>query len=124
MNIDLSGKTALVTGSTGGIGFAIVRGLAACGAQVAVNGRKQETVDAALAKIRAALPAARPPFGSLSTTTWPTRRAATRLPVNPPVFIVPRSKAPRPRSIPRNCVNGCPTTITGRTPSGYRISRA
>jgi len=59
MNIDLSGKTALVTGSTGGIGFAIVRGLAACGARVAVNGRKQETVDAALAKIGAALPAAK-----------------------------------------------------------------
>src|SRR4029077_8556214 len=50
MNIDLSGKTALVTGSTGGIGFAIVAGLAACGARVAVNGRKQETVDAALAR--------------------------------------------------------------------------
>ena len=59
MNIDLSGKTALVTGSTGGIGFAVARGLAACGARVAVNGRKQETVDAALAKIRAALPAAK-----------------------------------------------------------------
>ena len=59
MNIDLSGKTALVTGSTGGIGFAVARGLAACGARVAVNGRKQETADAALAKIRAALPAAK-----------------------------------------------------------------
>jgi NAD(P)-dependent dehydrogenase (short-subunit alcohol dehydrogenase family) len=59
MNIDLSGKTALVTGSTGGIGFAVARGLAACGARVAVNGRKQQTVDAALAKIRAALPTAK-----------------------------------------------------------------
>ena len=29
MNIDLSGKTALVTGSTAGIGFAIAKGLAA-----------------------------------------------------------------------------------------------
>src|SRR5450432_2823498 len=59
MNIDLSGKTALVTGSTGGIGFAVARGLAACGARIAVNGRKQETVDAALAKIKAALPKAK-----------------------------------------------------------------
>ena len=59
MNIDLSDKTALVTGATGGIGFAIVRGLAACGARVAVNSRKQETVDAALAKLKKALPKAK-----------------------------------------------------------------
>jgi NAD(P)-dependent dehydrogenase (short-subunit alcohol dehydrogenase family) len=59
MNIDLSDKTALVTGSAGGIGLAVVRGLAACGARVAVNGRKQETVDATLSKIRAALPKAK-----------------------------------------------------------------
>src|ERR1700694_5291529 len=39
MKIDLSGKTALVTGSTSGIGHAIARGLAAAGATVAVNGR-------------------------------------------------------------------------------------
>jgi NAD(P)-dependent dehydrogenase (short-subunit alcohol dehydrogenase family) len=58
VNIDLSDKTALVSGSTGGIGLAVARGLAACGARVAVNGRKQETVDAALAKIKAALPKA------------------------------------------------------------------
>ncbi len=59
MNIDLSDKTALVTGSAGGIGLAIARGLAACGARVAVNGRKQETVDAALGRIREALPKAK-----------------------------------------------------------------
>jgi NAD(P)-dependent dehydrogenase (short-subunit alcohol dehydrogenase family) len=33
MKIDLSGKTAIVTGSTGGIDLAIVRGLAGCGAR-------------------------------------------------------------------------------------------
>jgi NAD(P)-dependent dehydrogenase (short-subunit alcohol dehydrogenase family) len=59
MNIDLSDKTAIVTGSTGGIGLAVAHGLAACGARVAVNGRKQETVDAALAKIKKALPKAK-----------------------------------------------------------------
>jgi len=32
MKIDLSGKVAIVTGSTGGIGLAIARGLADCGA--------------------------------------------------------------------------------------------
>ena len=41
MKIDLSGKTALVTGSTSGIGHAIAKGLAAAGATVVVNGRTQ-----------------------------------------------------------------------------------
>src|SRR5713101_8317640 len=41
MNIDLEGKTALVTGSTSGIGHAIVKGLAVAGANVVVNGRTQ-----------------------------------------------------------------------------------
>ena len=58
MKIDLSGKTAIVTGSTGGIGFAIARGLAACGATVVVNGRKQDGVDRAMAGVRVAVPEA------------------------------------------------------------------
>src|SRR6201985_2585213 len=49
MKIDLSGKTALVTGSTSGIGHAIARGLAAAGAEVVVNGRTQAKVDATVA---------------------------------------------------------------------------
>lgn len=51
MKIDLSGKTALVTGSTTGIGNAIARGLVATGAHVVVNGRNQPKVDAAAAAI-------------------------------------------------------------------------
>jgi len=54
MNIDLSGKTALVTGSTAGIGHAIARGLAASGASVVINGRGQDKVDAAVRKLEAA----------------------------------------------------------------------
>jgi NAD(P)-dependent dehydrogenase (short-subunit alcohol dehydrogenase family) len=59
MKIDLSGKTALVTGSTAGIGHAIARGLAEAGATVAVNGRTQGKVDAAVAAIAKAVPAAK-----------------------------------------------------------------
>ena len=59
MNIDLSGKTAIVTGSSSGIGFAIASGLAASGARVVVNGRSQDSVDKAVARLREALPAAK-----------------------------------------------------------------
>ena len=52
MNIDLSGKTALVTGSTQGIGLAIAQGLAQAGARVAVNGRTRSRVDDAAAHIQ------------------------------------------------------------------------
>src|SRR6202521_92170 len=59
MKIDLKGKTALVTGSTSGIGHAIARGLAAAGAAVVVNGRTQAKVDAAAAAIATAAPGAK-----------------------------------------------------------------
>lgn len=51
MNIDLSGKRAIVTGSTAGIGFAIARGLAESGAEVVVNGRSEGSVEAAKKKL-------------------------------------------------------------------------
>ncbi|HMN37909.1 MAG TPA: SDR family oxidoreductase [Hyphomicrobium sp.] len=51
MKIDLSGKTALVTGSTGGIGFAIAKGLAGAGARVLINGRKADRVAAAISRL-------------------------------------------------------------------------
>ena len=59
MKIDLSGKTALVTGSTTGIGHAIAKGLAAAGATVTVNGRTQAKVDAAVAALAKAVPGAK-----------------------------------------------------------------
>jgi NAD(P)-dependent dehydrogenase (short-subunit alcohol dehydrogenase family) len=53
VDLKLTGKIALVTGSTAGIGFAIAKSLASEGAHVYVNGRTQERVDAAMAAIRA-----------------------------------------------------------------------
>jgi NAD(P)-dependent dehydrogenase (short-subunit alcohol dehydrogenase family) len=51
MNLQLENKTALVTGSTKGIGFAIARLLAAEGAHVIVNGRSEDSTLLAAAKI-------------------------------------------------------------------------
>ncbi|QPC45076.1 SDR family oxidoreductase [Kaustia mangrovi] len=58
MQIDLTGKTAIVTGSTQGIGFASAKGLAEAGATVLVNGRGEEAVDGAVAAIRRERPQA------------------------------------------------------------------
>ena len=51
MNLQLTNKLALVTGSTAGIGHAIATSLAVEGARVIVNGRSQESVDAAVAEM-------------------------------------------------------------------------
>ncbi|MBE7209521.1 MAG: SDR family oxidoreductase [Gluconacetobacter diazotrophicus] len=48
---DLSGRLALVTGSSQGIGLAIARGLAEAGAAVVLNGRRREAVEAAAAEL-------------------------------------------------------------------------
>lgn len=58
MQIQLTGKTALITGSTSGIGLAIAQGLAGAGATVVLNGRTRERVDQALNTLRAAVPQA------------------------------------------------------------------
>ncbi len=58
MDLQLTGKLALVSGSTKGIGLAIATGLAREGARVIVNGRLEKSVAEALAKIRLKVPAA------------------------------------------------------------------
>src|SRR6266849_5168918 len=52
MDLKIKGKTAVVSGSTAGIGFAIAAALAAEGAKVIVNGRTEARVDAAVKRIR------------------------------------------------------------------------
>ena len=51
MNLQIADKTALVTGSTAGIGKAIAESLAREGARVIVNGRNRDRVEAAVADI-------------------------------------------------------------------------
>ncbi|MHC5737748.1 SDR family NAD(P)-dependent oxidoreductase [Nostoc sp.] len=59
MDLKLHGKSALVSGSTGGIGLAIAQGLAQEGASVIVNGRSEERVAQAIAKIQQSTPEAK-----------------------------------------------------------------
>lgn len=49
---DLGGRTALVTGSSQGIGFALAAGLARAGAEVVLNGRDTAKLDTAAATLR------------------------------------------------------------------------
>ena len=49
---DLTGRVALVTGTTSGLGWRFAKVLAACGAKVALTGRRQERLDALAAEIR------------------------------------------------------------------------
>jgi NAD(P)-dependent dehydrogenase (short-subunit alcohol dehydrogenase family) len=58
MNLELNNKSALVSGSTKGIGFAIASQLAAEGARVMLNGRTDAAVASALQKIRQSVPQA------------------------------------------------------------------
>ncbi len=59
MDLQLTGKLVLVTGSTAGIGLAIASHLAAEGATVIINGRTKERVEEAIARVREAHPSAR-----------------------------------------------------------------
>lgn len=51
MDLQLTNKLALVTGSTAGIGYAIAEALASEGARVIINGRSQQSVDKALSQL-------------------------------------------------------------------------
>jgi gluconate 5-dehydrogenase len=53
----LAGRVALVTGSTGGIGQAIAKGLTTAGARVAINGRDADRVRSVAASLRGAIEA-------------------------------------------------------------------
>jgi NAD(P)-dependent dehydrogenase (short-subunit alcohol dehydrogenase family) len=57
--IDLTDKTAIVTGSTSGIGFAVAKGLAEAGAAIVVNGRTTAKVEEARQRLTGLVPHAR-----------------------------------------------------------------
>ncbi len=59
MNVDLTDKTAVISGSTSGIGFAVAVGLARAGAHVVINGRGEKSVQSALARLKKDVPQAK-----------------------------------------------------------------
>ena len=59
MDLQLKGKTAFVSGSTQGIGFAIAKQLLQEGATVTINGRSQQKIDEAVAKLNQQVPGAK-----------------------------------------------------------------
>ena len=67
MDLQLSGKTALITGSSGGIGESIARTLAAEGVRVIVHGRNVERAEKVAASIREAGGEAKVAIGDLAT---------------------------------------------------------
>ena len=50
---DLTGRTALITGSSQGLGLALARGLGAAGASLVLNGRNETKLEGAAAALRA-----------------------------------------------------------------------
>jgi NAD(P)-dependent dehydrogenase (short-subunit alcohol dehydrogenase family) len=58
MKIELTGRKAVITGSTAGIGRAIAEGLGRAGATVVINGRTEKRVSTALRELRELLPKA------------------------------------------------------------------
>jgi len=56
LDLKLKGKTALVTGSTAGIGFGIAHRLLKEGASVVINGRTEDRITSALNQLRQSIP--------------------------------------------------------------------
>ncbi|PZF74125.1 SDR family NAD(P)-dependent oxidoreductase [Taibaiella soli] len=79
MDLKLKGKTALVTGSSSGLGEAIVKMLAAEGAAVIVHGRNQERAERVANEINASGGNARTAIGDLTTDEGADAVAAAAL---------------------------------------------
>src|SRR2546423_4802154 len=73
--IDLKGKSALVTGASGGIGLEAARALASAGAAIVLAVRNAEKGDAAVATIRERVPDAQLELGSLDLTSLASVRS-------------------------------------------------
>ncbi len=76
--IDLTGRLAVVTGASGGLGEETARALAAAGARVVIAARSRVKVESAMARIRASNPAAGLEFEELELDSLESVRACAR----------------------------------------------
>lgn len=75
---ELTGRTALVTGGTSGIGLAVVRRFVAEGAHVVVTGRRQAGLDAVVAELGADVTPVRADVASVADLDSVMSRVAER----------------------------------------------
>ncbi len=75
--VDLTGRTAVVTGGAVGIGYYTAEGLAACGAHVVIAGRNADRAHAAQRAIQAQLPDAQVSYQPLDLADLASVRAAS-----------------------------------------------
>src|SRR4029079_2334801 len=91
MDLGISGKVALVTGASQGIGFGIAKELAAEGARVAISSRSDDKIEAAAEQIGARgyvhdtldLDAAPGPRGAITRERAPTEMLVTTTAARP-----------------------------------------
>ncbi len=93
MDLELHGKVALVTGSTGGIGEAVARRLAREGASVVVHGRRAIEAERVVADIAAAGGTAKAALGDLADDAGAEQAAKAALAAFGPVDILVNNAA-------------------------------
>ena len=80
MDLGLTGKVALVSGSTAGIGYAIAEQLVREGARVIVNGRTAKAVDEVIAKLNGIAAGSALPFAADLSTAAAANDVARQYP--------------------------------------------
>ncbi|GGP22061.1 SDR family NAD(P)-dependent oxidoreductase [Silvimonas iriomotensis] len=122
MRIDLTGKTALVTGSSSGIGQAIARGLAEAGANVILHGRSSAKLDKIQTQLAAAHPLAQFPVVAADIGT--AEGAAAIIKAHPDVdILINNAGIFEPRDFAEIDDERWQTMMDVNVMSGVRLSR-
>jgi isopentenyl-diphosphate Delta-isomerase len=112
MDLQIAGKTALVTGASKGIGFAVAAALAAEGVRLVVNGRDPGALAEAAERLRAGGAEVHPVAGDVAQAkALKALLAATREAIGDPAILISNAGGP-PRARPRRS-----TTRPGRRAS-------